>query len=520
MVVVPNTNIILLKTPFEMDEENTLTFANATAQYNYFISLPKLELDNATYQRKDGVIRWAGSYDDIIEYNYCMYQNESFSNKWFYAFIEDIKFVSTEVTEIKIKTDVFETWQFDIVWKQTFIEREHVSKANDGYGKNLVEEKITFKEYFNMLRSDFNFGDCHPVMATTVSPIDGSNVGGGVYGGIPSGSTYYVFQQITDLFNGLTTIANAGKSSGIVSVFLAPDWLTGYNTATFISGVAEVPITTYQTDTTGIAVPLNPTVIGSYTPVNKKVFTYPYCYYVLSNNSGTDVILKLEDFKDDGTHTGSIDIIGAVCPSCSIRAIPVDYEVGNATFADGQNNQYGVNLGKFPICSFPVDSYTNWLTQNAVNIPLSIASGVISTATGIIGGNPISSASGLISIAQNIGSIYEHSLIPPSVSGNTNSGDITYSSGKLTFTGYLRTIKEEQAKILDNYFSMYGYQTNRLKLPNLNTRSNWNFVKTINCNITGNIPQKDLLEIKGLFNRGITLWHNASTFLDYSQANN
>lgn len=85
------------------------------------------------------------------------------------------------------------------------------------------------------------------------------------------------------------------------------------------------------------------------------------------------------------------------------------------------------------------------------------------------------------------------------------------------FTRY--SIKSQFAERIDKYFDMYGYATNNVKLPNLNNRPNWNYVKTINANIIANIPQEDLQIIKELFNNGITLWHNPSTFLDYSQNN-
>ena len=52
------------------------------------------------------------------------------------------------------------------------------------------------------------------------------------------------------------------------------------------------------------------------------------------------------------------------------------------------------------------------------------------------------------------------------------------------------------AKIIDKYFSMYGYKINDLKLPNISGRSNWNYVKTIGCNILGDIPQEDMEKIK------------------------
>ena len=66
---------------------------------------------------------------------------------------------------------------------------------------------------------------------------------------------------------------------------------------------------------------------------------------------------------------------------------------------------------------------------------------------------------------------------------------------------------------------MYGYKVNSLKVPNITGRTNWNYVKTINANILGDIPQEDIQELKTMFDSGVTFWHNPSTFLDYSQSN-
>ena len=64
--ITPQTDVYLLKVPLEIDNENQLTFSNATAQFNYFNGLSdKLLLDNFTYQRKDGVIRVPYGIDDI-----------------------------------------------------------------------------------------------------------------------------------------------------------------------------------------------------------------------------------------------------------------------------------------------------------------------------------------------------------------------------------------------------------------------------------------------------------------------
>ena len=60
-----------------------------------------------------------------------MYQNENYSNKWFYAFITNMTYVNDGLTYVQIATDVYQTWQFDITFKKCFVEREMLSKNDD-----------------------------------------------------------------------------------------------------------------------------------------------------------------------------------------------------------------------------------------------------------------------------------------------------------------------------------------------------------------------------------------------------
>ena len=139
-VITPDTDLYLLKVPLEINDMNQLTFADKTAQFNYFNSLPKLEAENFSYQRQDGVVRFDGNYDELITYNYCMYRNNAFSNKWFYAFITDIEWKSPNTTHLTLKTDVWQTWQFDLTFKPVLIDREHTN--DDIIGHNILEEGL------------------------------------------------------------------------------------------------------------------------------------------------------------------------------------------------------------------------------------------------------------------------------------------------------------------------------------------------------------------------------------------
>ena len=125
--ITPSTNLYLLKLPLELNNRNQLTWNSKEEQYNYFSSLQKLEVNNFTYQRKDSTIRYSANIDSILNYNYVMYQNENYTDKWFYAYIEEMRYINDSMTEIIIKTDVFQTWLFDMEFKDSFVEREHVS---------------------------------------------------------------------------------------------------------------------------------------------------------------------------------------------------------------------------------------------------------------------------------------------------------------------------------------------------------------------------------------------------------
>ena len=113
---------------------------------------------------------------------------------------------------------------------------------------------------------------------------------------------------------------------------------------------------------------------------------------------------------------------------------------------------------------------------------------------------------------------YDHSTKPPQANGAQSSGiAITSDTKKISF--FVATIKAEFAKKIDDYFDRFGYLVNELKIPHHNSRPNWNYIKTVDCNLTGSIPPDSLDNLNQMFNNGITLWHNPETFLDYTQNN-
>ena len=547
MVVTPDSRIILLKSPLKLDNNNQITFATSTDQFNYFYGLTKLEHSAFSYIRKDGVVRIPTHkeandglpvYEDLLEYNYCMYQNTHYDMKWFYAFITDITYQNDGMTEIKLETDAFQTWQFDLTYMNSFIEREHVS--SDNVGEHTIPERIEHGPYIASSYTEiasFSQANSYIIIGTTWLPSNTPNImSAQIYGGVFSGVYYVAFASTgVDAKNFILALDGLGRGDAIVTVFMAPTSilgnLTGF-TGTIHSKINNDDGTTSAHDFTisgyfvgndlsgkivgSDTTVTNVTSIDGYTPKNKKVLCYPYTYLLLTNNNGANAEFHYEDFI---SNTATFSIISALSPGCSIKCFPKNYK----KLADGVSSHPGYNdgimAGKLPICSWQNDSFTNWMTQQSVNVMMNQVQAAANIGAMALSGGQIGAGGGLFTQqAQYVSERYQHALVPPQSSGSLNGGDVTFALGE-SIAYYKMTIKAEYAKIVDEFFTQFGYQVNRLATPNIHKRSNWDYMKTTSINLEGNVPEKDLDVIRNLFNSGCTFWHTTTYFLDYSQTN-
>ena len=524
------TEVHLLNVPLENDYKHTLYFSSISAQTSYFKSRKKFdEPANFSYQRKDKIIRYSKDYDDVVGCNYVMYKNSAYSSKWYYAFITKMEYINDGLTAIHIETDVLQTWMFDYTVKKSFVEREHCN--DDTIGLHTVPEQLETGDYVINSKNVNNTLDNWTVVCASTVNINSDNfsdVAGKFYNGIYSGVRYYVLGIDVDKINELLVkLAEAGKSDAIQSIFMVPNMMIS-STAPESGNFSTVDKSMEEERNDWIMGNLDetqnkkPTKIDGYEPKNNKLFTYPYCFINMSNNAGSSAIYKYELFNNpDDADLCDFWIIGAITPGMSIRLIPRYYNGVN------ENVDEGLTLGKYPICSWNTDVYTNWLTQNAVNIGVSTLNSAFQLAGGVAmlgtGAGALAGAGGITSgalgIASTIGEVYAHSLQPPQAQGNLNSGDVSFSAGHTTFTAYHMSIKKEYAKIIDHYFSMFGYKCHLNKTPNKNHRENYWYTKTIDVNIDGAIPSEDMQKIKNCYDNGITFWKNPSNIQDYSVSN-
>lgn len=540
-IVTPSTDLILLKCPLEIDQQNQITFNSNQEQEAYFRTLPKIEVTDFTYQRKDGTVRFPAVFEEIRNYNYCMYKNVAYGNKWFYCFIEKMEFVNDHVTQIKLKTDVWQTWQMGLTFKTSYIIRQHVN--DDSFGTHTYPEGLEYGDY--VVNSRQNIGtastmnDCYFVVAVTELIGSMYNLWGTsprIYNGLPQG-TYLLAMagdSYTEKYQNLKNLVRsydaAGKSAAIMTMYVVPN---------SIVNVGELPIT-FPADSAGVkysfsvyklasatsvktvmtsSISRNNTIDG-YTPKNNKCFCAPYNYLMITNNGGAQITYAWEDFSSSNANFTMRAIVNE---GCDVKLTPSNYK--RTDLSGGYD--YSVPLQKFPTISWTSDFYLNWQAYNSKHLEfqtdLAIAKSAVGTVGSVVTGNFGGAVNGLMDIAsaaenqQHQISVAE--MTPDSAKGNSNTGDFNFTVGKTVFTAYKMSCKYEYIKLVDQFFTMFGYKVNTLGIPHIRGRRYWNYVKCAQINIVANIPQEDLDEIKNMFLTGVTLWHDPSKYLDYSQNN-
>lgn len=520
MTITPQGQLYLCKTPLKNDYKNQLTFANANAQLTYFNSVIQHTFDNYTYIKKDNVVQVGKNIDEIIDCNYLFYKNTGFTNKYYFCFITNMEYVNENCTKITFETDCYQTWLFQIEYKESFVEREHVN--DDTIGLHTVPENLETGDYISckLQPSFYSIPETCFVVATTEQITESYATYNQL---LPIGLYYYGLTTLQGIQDLIKLLDENGKGDTVNSVFVTlKDFFYSWGTMTGVDGQISSSI---RFDYSNEVEVTKVNYLGNdYIPKNNKLLTFPFSFLQVSNHSGQIINYNWENFNLlDIANDGKIkfNIKGTITPGGSMKAYPINY---NNIVNDYDDN---IVIGKLPIGAYNNDVYTNWLTQNGVNIGLNVVSSGLQVASGIgmmtTGGGALSGAgnveSGILSIANTLGSVYQHSLIPDSVSGNVNCGDVNFTLGLTNLEFKRMSIKNEYAKIIDDYFSMFGYKVNTVKVPNITGRSNWNYVKTINCNFDGDIPQTDLNIIKAMFNNGVTLWHNPSTIYNYSKSN-
>lgn len=461
------------------------------------------------------VINVGISYATCLQANYIAMQNPSYSNKWFFAFIDRVEYNSESSTNIYYTVDEISTWWSYWTRKVCFVEREHVN--DDTVGLHTIAEGLETGDFICNASDSLIFNEYVYMMqvsetATTQEKLYATNVNG-----IWMSGGFYIFDNINSMISVMNAIT---KDDVIKNVYIVPKYLLNTETYNTRWNGQNTPIFVNKTIT-------QQTSIDTYIPKNNKLFCYPYNYLLATNNNGASNILKYEQFNG----TPQFSIGGCATVGGSIVCIPNNYKEGN------EPNM--LIAGKFPTCSWSEDAYTNWLTMNGVNVggltlnaeQAHIALGIGETAIGaisLLSGNPFgigTAVGGVGTILETMKESYRHKLIPDSFKGNINGGDFLTAGNKNGFYFYKMSVKREIAESIDSFFTRFGYKVNALKTPNFTGRTYWNFVKIAGGEIIGystnqiSVPESSMDIINNVFRKGTTIWHDHNNIGNYSLNN-
>lgn len=439
------TKVYLLSVPLEDDYKDTLYFANATAQHNYFAGQVVKSYTDFSYQRKDSVIRVPAQVDTIRNCNYVMYQNSAYSNKWFYAFINRMVYIDDGRTDIYISTDVLQTWMFEMQFKDSYIEREHVN--DDTVGKHTIPEGLETGDFVCNDIIDFRYANTYNfpnsvssatmmavVMVTSlVFKYNNSTKAPEQYlvgptwnmtNSVPQGLNVIGIPVSKETLPGLYVLKGYydgnGRGEAINSMFLMPiqsAWAWIPYTEHLADGVdrtsdkwfypvdSEGPNDTIANldgdHSTSFTIPINTTING-YTPKNNKCKTSPFNYFNITNNDGVDIAFAYEDFLS----TPTFKVIGSFEQGGSFMCLPTNSK--KTTTANSNINGWteGIPGGKFPQLSWTSDYYLNWQAQNGKYLQVTDTLNAINFGSNLLGGFVTGIAGNSASSASQWNSIY------------------------------------------------------------------------------------------------------------------
>lgn len=583
--IAPNTDVyILRRVSLDKDYNHTVRQTSASTQANMFNSsaYKKYTLTTQTYQRAgENKIRVAILADNLYDCNYMMFRNTNFGSKWFYAFITKVTYINNNTTELEYKLDVMQSWYFDYELGNCFVEREHT--ITDVAGDNIVPENVEIGELVCQVESSVHFGHMLAGIVTSKSlpssqPIypnapeyfiintnfyanwDTSPCGvpNGLYVsvGYPidgdeaenywDGRTGYTMQDIMPHRTGgqavylermhmswlleqigLGNVQNMSIDD-VVDVFLYPadlnltTYIQNATTLNYKAGIAVSGDLTYTRPTTFKDTPSD---TNPYTPKNQKMLTFPFVQLEVSNNKGNTATFKYEYFKNGSSP--KFKFAGNYTSNPSVILYPIDYK-GIENYFDG-----GLVLNNFPVPAYKGEQFARWLETNRNSVDYALISSIIGTSfSSLISVSSTASAGNSLSLLDSIGEkmarFQDIKNSPPQVCGKIGCDVLNTALLRNGFRLFHMTIRKEFARMIDNYFTMFGYAIKEVKVPNIRNngvtlRPHWNYIKTAGCIIhaasLSGLPADAESEIAKIYDKGITFWNSLAEIGNYTLDN-
>lgn len=541
----PTTKIQLMSdVPFGIDQKDVRLFASESARDTYFTSKVVKTFSNCVYQRQTSApvgsntraesMKVACQRDSIDNCNYLRFQNADFSNKWYYAFILQKNYVNANTTEIVYQIDDWQTYFLNGELLPCIVEREHATAEEENVTCSVLDDiKFFTPEPIAPKRTiiaanvgkHFFFEDQTPCVIIVTNPWDDSS------GGHPVPAQFTPFKYTTSgsaLYDDFGTYAtvwlwqfpiNTGDARDFVS-WLCGQFLSNDLNTVFIDAYVS-PMTIQE------AMLLNDSLIGtgtnltktegtfqyaggtgttSYELRNKKLLFSPYRNWVFRSTQGDTQNNAPEEI------TTLCDVKARVYPDVFITLRP-------KTNDNADSWKRVVSFASHNQASFAGSAYSQSEAWKNNITPMSLClkglgavSSMLVTAGGT-GANALNVAAGMAPnafdlIAKPVETYEVAQHTPDFQINNVTSADACYLNDRIGFEIMEFVPSPADCEAIDTYFDFYGYNAgNVLKIPRLEGRQYWNYVKTQNCKFDGDCPAESEQAIERIFNSGVRVWH-------------
>lgn len=471
-----------------------------------------------------------GNYDIRVPFtemkalnlNYLAFQNAGISNEWVFCFIDSIEWLSEKTTRINFSLDVFQNNFYDTNIKPCFVEYHHIPRREDGIGVNLVPVNLEAGETIVSQHKKLNLTPTDCCIFVTRGTVEQSWFDGRVENGVYCWGSIGHYDVTTDdgleKINGLLKEYNdQGAQDAVIGLFMSPKLCIGA-----LGGKEIKPKTT--------SMQISGNAFEGYKPKNKKLYSYPWLYCLADNNQGNTHIYRYE-YSYNQDKSIEFDSYGTIATLPQVLTAPKNYKT-RENLKHGLMQEALIN-SSFPMCSFSSDTYRAWLAQNKSSIALSQVQTAVNSTMGLgtsIAGLAGRSLQGGINGSSKTTSAFWDALgmLANQTDRSRNAG-VTHGKAlsENVMTGikecgvdfYEMSCKRQFAEMADSFFEQFGYPINKITMPNLRSRSRWNYVKTSHCGFTGNIDLDQLKKLRNIFDNGVTLWHT-DDIGNYSLSNN
>lgn len=541
--IAPNSDVWICRgVPLDSRSKYTYRPSSKNEQFEAFNAYSVYTLTAQSYIRhSNNTIRVAIAPDLLLTCNYMMFRNTSFGNKIFYAFITDVEYSTTESSIITYSIDNIQTYFFDVSFDTSYVEREH--SITDNIGDSITPEPVitSGQEIYSAPKPlQFSESGLYTVIVTTKNLLNPSS--GRVYttfslftlAGLAFAGSFNVCNvtsdNLADFVKVITNyIENAGGISEILAIYSIPK--TGYTKGEWDSEhtwlAPNVTIQRPDTQYISIDMPVIGTSLDGYTPKNNKLYTYPFCFLRVTDYRGATKDLRYEYMPKD---TQMQVVNSGVLPSPTAQ---LSCRVYAGTDKQMSNWDNSLIISDFPTPTLTVSEFSEYYgnTHNS-----QIATQISNIGASLIGAvssiksparavsNAIGSVTDLIEFVGQNADMQNNSLSINGFSG----GYLSRVYGRDSFGSYRVCYNSDMLKQYDDFFTMYGYTVNALKVPQFaqsQRRKAYNYCKTKNACIRSlgtaslGVPDTALKDIQSALDGGLCLWETLANVGNYSVNN-